>query len=137
MMAPRSDWSTTGAGLAGTGVENCSEHGSDRPETLPKRVSDDSGRFVFRRRNFFSAKILDRKIRFLLIWHGFGGATAGRTSKSASSSNFALERLIESSTRPKNLRFGLRQDPGEQTFEKGKERKEKGTEKKQDGNETK
>ena len=31
---------------------------------------------------------------------------AERTSKSISSSNFALDRLIERSVRPKNLRFG-------------------------------
>ena len=55
----------------------------------------------------FSAKFLNQKFRFSLIWRGFGAATAERTSKSACSSNFALERLIQRSVRPKNLRFGL------------------------------
>ena len=71
------------------------EHGSDRRETLPPRVSDDS------------VHLNDLVLRFSLIWHGFGAATAERTSKSASSSNFALERLIHRSTRPQHLRFGL------------------------------
>ena len=43
---------------------------------------------------------------FLQIWCGFWGATAERTSKSDSSSNFALDRLIQRSVRPKNLGFG-------------------------------
>ena len=81
------------------------EHGSDRRETLPKRVSNDFGRFVFRRRKKKMTKILDRKFRFLPIWRDFGGATAERTSKSAGPSNFALDRLIERSVRPKNLGF--------------------------------
>ena len=54
----------------------------------------------------FSTKFLDRKFRFLLIWCGFWRATAEWASKSASSSNFALDRLTERSVRPKNLRFG-------------------------------
>ena len=53
----------------------------------------------------FSAKILDRKFRFSSIWRGFRGSTAERTSKSASSSNFALDRLIQRSVSPKNLNF--------------------------------
>ena len=77
----------------------------DRHETLPKRVSDDSGRFVFRRRKILSAKFSDQKNRFSLVWCGFGGATAERTSKSASSSNFALDGLNERSVRSKNLGF--------------------------------
>ena len=48
-----------------------------------------------RRKKFCSAKISDRKFRFLLIWRGFGRATAKRTSKSASGSNFAPDRLIQ------------------------------------------
>ena len=37
----------------------------------------------FDAKNFFSAKFSDEKFRFLWIWHGFGRATAKRTSKSA------------------------------------------------------
>ena len=55
---------------------------------------------------FFSAKISDQKFWFSLIWRGFGRATAERMSKSACSSNFALDRLIERPVRPKILRFG-------------------------------
>ena len=47
------------------------------------------------------AKSSDLNFRFSLIWHGFGRATAERTSKSASSSNFALDRLTQRSVRPK------------------------------------
>ena len=50
-------------------------------------------------------EIFDRKIRFLPIWRDFWGATAERMSKSSSSSNFALDWLIERSVRPKNLGF--------------------------------
>ena len=81
------------------------EHGSDRRETLPKRVSDNSRRFVFRRRKFFFGENFDRKTRFSLIWRGFGGSTAERTSKSASASNFAPGRLIQRSVHLKNLGF--------------------------------
>ena len=55
--------------------------------------------------NCFSAKILDRKFCFLPCWHGFWGSTNFRTSKSASSSNFALDRLFQRSVRPKNIGF--------------------------------
>ena len=55
----------------------------------------------------FSAKFLDRKFRFSLFWCGFRESTAKRTSKSASSSNFALDGLIQRSVRPKNLGFGI------------------------------
>ena len=73
---------------------------------MPKRVSNDFGRFVFRpRTKKKTTKILDRKFRFLPIWRDFGGATAERMSKSACPSNFALDRLIERSVRPKTLRF--------------------------------
>ena len=82
------------------------KHGSDRRETLPKRVSDDSEHLVFSRRKIFSAKFSDQKFRFSLIWRGFGRSTAERTSKSASTSNFALDRLILRSVRPKNPEFG-------------------------------
>ena len=41
------------------------KHGSDRPETLPKRVSDDSRHFIFRRRKpkFFSIFLQTLKVR--------------------------------------------------------------------------
>ena len=80
--------------------------GSDRYETLPKRVSDDSRRFIFRHRKIFVAEILDRKIRFLQIWRVFRGSTAKRTSKSSSASNFALDRLILRSVRPNIVKNG-------------------------------
>ena len=53
-----------------------------------------------------SAKFSDHNFRFSLIWRGFGRSTAERTSKSASTSNFALDRLILRSVRPKNPEFG-------------------------------
>ena len=57
-----------------------------------------------------SKKIVDEnfesEILFFADWRDFRGATAERTSKSASSSNFALDRLIQRSVRPKNLGFG-------------------------------
>ena len=60
----------------------------------------------FHAENFFSAKFSDQNFRFSLIWRGFGRSTAERTSKSASTSNFALDRLILRSVRPKNPEFG-------------------------------
>ena len=60
----------------------------------------------FDAKKIFSAKFSDQKFRFSLIWRGFGRSTAERTSKSASTSNFALDRLILRSVRPKNLEFG-------------------------------
>ena len=50
-----------------------------------------------------SAKNLERKFRFSAIWREFWRATAERTSKSTSTSNFALDRLILRSVRPKNV----------------------------------
>ena len=52
-------------GVADTGVAEILEHGC-RHETLPKRVSNDSGRFVFRRQQ----KIFRRKFSFFanLAW---------------------------------------------------------------------
>ena len=58
-------------------------------------------RFVFRRRKKKSTKISDRKFCFSQILHVFQGATAKGTSKSDSSSNFALDGLILRSVRPK------------------------------------
>ena len=49
---------------------------------------------------FFSTKFLDRKFRFSPRRRGFGRPTSKRTSKSAFSSNFALDRLILRSVRP-------------------------------------
>ena len=64
---------------------------------------------ISEKRNFrsdmFAEKVFRRKIRFSLIWRGFWRATAERTSKSASTSNFALDRLILRSVRRKNLGF--------------------------------
>ena len=60
----------------------------------------------FHAKQFFSAKFSDQNFRFSLIWRGFGRSTAERTSKSASTSNFALDRLILRSVRPKNPEFG-------------------------------
>ena len=60
---------------------------------------------IFTEKSFF-LKIADQKFRFSLIWRVFWRATAERTSKSACSSNFALDRLTERSVRPKNLGFG-------------------------------
>ena len=50
-------------------------------------------------KNFFSAKNSDQKFRFSRRRRGFGRPTAKRTSKSASTSNFALDRLILRSVR--------------------------------------
>ena len=46
------------------------EQGSDRRETLPKRVSDDSQRFIFRRQKNFIDEIFGSKILFFanLVW---------------------------------------------------------------------
>ena len=63
----------------------------------------------------FLTKISDRNFRFLLIWPGFWRATAKRTSKSASGSIFALDRLILRSVRPnivKNTMFEDFPNPG-------------------------
>ena len=55
--------------------------------------------------NLFSVKFSNQYFRFSLTWRGFGRSTAERPSKSASSSNFALDKLIQRSLRPKNLGF--------------------------------
>ena len=65
-------------------------------------ISDDT--FRFRHKNK-STKTWDRNACFSTIWPGFWLAMS-RTSKSASSSNFALDRLIQRSVHPKNLEFG-------------------------------
>ena len=41
----------------------CAQHGSDWRETLPKRVSGDSRRFIFQRPTNFFAEFLARKFR--------------------------------------------------------------------------
>ena len=57
-------------------------------------------------KKFFRRKFRIGKFCFSPIWRGFGRATAERMSKSACSSNFALDRLIERPVRPKILGFG-------------------------------
>ena len=59
-----------GTGVSETGVREILEHGSDRHETLPKRVSNDSGRFVFRRRKNLFGENFGSKFSFFanLAW---------------------------------------------------------------------
>ena len=59
-----------GTGVSETGIWEILEHGSDRHETLPKRVSSDSGRFVFRRRKKLFGENFGSKISFFanLAW---------------------------------------------------------------------
>ena len=59
----------------------------------------------FDAQKMFAAKFSDREFLFSLIWCVFGGAMAEWTSKAASSSNCALDRLIQRSVRQKNLGF--------------------------------
>ena len=47
------------------------KHSSDRPQTLPKRVSDDPRHFIFRRREFVFSEIFGSKNRFFAILAGF------------------------------------------------------------------
>ena len=54
----------------------------------------------FDAKKIFPAKFSDEKFRFWQIWRGFWRATAKRTSKSSSTSNFAQDRLILRSVRP-------------------------------------
>ena len=96
-----------GTGVVETGVEkssNMARIGAKLCQNAFRTIPNIS---FFDAEKKIPAKILDRKIRFSTIWCGFGRATAERTSKSASSSNFALERLIERLVRPKSLRFGF------------------------------
>ena len=77
------------------------EHGSDRHETLPKRVSDDPRHFNFRRKNVCSTKFFGLDTFVSPFWANFGGWTGKRTSESKSSQFFALDAPIMSSVRPK------------------------------------
>ena len=43
------------------------KHSSDRPQTLPKRVSDDPQHFIFRRQNIFFVTFFRPQKSFLLI----------------------------------------------------------------------
>ena len=43
------------------------KHSSDRPQTLPKRVSDDPQHFIFRRRKILFGEIFGSKNRFFAI----------------------------------------------------------------------
>ena len=61
----------------------------------------------FEAKKKMSAKISDQQFYFSLSWRHFGGATIFRTSKSVSSSNFALDKLFQRSVRPKKLGFGV------------------------------
>ena len=53
---------------------------------------------------FLPAKIFNQQISFSSIWQGFRAATAKRTSKSDSASNFAQDRPILGSVRPKIMK---------------------------------
>ncbi len=52
-----------------------------------------------------SAKFSDRKISFSMFWLGFSGATAKRTSKSDSASNFAPDTAFLRSVRLKIMKI--------------------------------
>ena len=69
-------------------------------ETLRKRVSDDSRRFIFRRQIFFEIFSVS-KFRFSAFLLCFGGAGRKWTSLADSLQFFALDRLIMSCVRPK------------------------------------
>ena len=97
----QNNWTTTGPGLTGTGIRNCSEHGSDRCETLPKHVSDDPRQVNSRPKKLLSRKIFGVGQHFLPFWVNFGGRTRKWTSKSKSSQYFALDALIMRPVRPK------------------------------------
>ena len=64
------------------------EDGSVRPQTLSKRVSNDSRHFIFRRQTKNWRHFQVGKISFSWFWPGFWGATSKWTSKSDSGSNF-------------------------------------------------
>ena len=68
-------------------------------QTIPDVSFFDAGKFCLE-------KILDQNFRFSPFCRGFRGSAAERMSKSACSSKFALDGLLESSVRPKNLGFG-------------------------------
>ena len=84
-------------------VSNMARIGTKLCQNAFQTISDVS---FFDAEKIISAKISDWKFCFSPIWRGFGRATAERMSKSACSSNFALDRLIERPVRPKILGFG-------------------------------
>ena len=88
------------------------EHGSDRPQTLGKRVSDDLQLSIFRRGKKNSTKLFGSEIRFSSFSVDFGGATPLLTSKSDSLTNFASGTQIFRSVRRLEVSFGrlLRSD---------------------------
>ena len=75
------------------------EHGSVWLQTLPKRVSDDSRHFIFLRQKILVGEYFGQTFCFSQFLLGFGGATAKRTSKSDSASNFAPDTPILRSVR--------------------------------------
>ena len=99
---PRTQW---GGGRKGGWASTCQrpsalKHGSDRHETLPKRVSDDPRQVNFRPKKFFSPRFFGLENRFTRFWSNFGGPTGKRTSPANSSQFFALDALNMSSVRP-------------------------------------
>ena len=85
------------------------EHGSDRHETWPKRVSDDPRQFNFRRKKKTSASFFGLGNRFSPFWAGFEASSEKRTSKSTSWQFVAVDGPILSSVRPridKNMSVG-------------------------------
>ena len=77
------------------------KHGSDRHETLPKRVSDDPRQINFRRKQIFSPRFFGLGNHFWSFWAGFGSSSQKWTSSSTSSQFFALDEPIMSSVGPK------------------------------------
>ena len=77
------------------------KHGSDRHETLPKRVLDDPRQLNFRRKKIFLASFFGLGNRSTPFWSNFGGWTGKRTSPSTSWPFFALDAPIMSSVRLK------------------------------------
>ena len=87
------------------------KHGSDRHETLPKRVSDDPRPINFRRTILFSPRFFGIGDHFRSFWAGFGSSSQKWTSSSTSSQFFALDGPIVSSVGPKTRRKYLRLPP--------------------------
>ena len=77
------------------------EHGSDRHETLPKRVLDHPVESIFGPTNFVSPRFFGLENRFTPFWSNFGGSTEKRTSTANSSQFFALDAPILRPVRPK------------------------------------
>ena len=71
------------------------EEGSDRRETLPKRVSDNSRRFVFRRRKkIFAETFRNKKSVFLHFRPFFEELRKNRRHQQLPRQFLALDRLI-------------------------------------------